>query len=581
MSPATAATLTCEEILSDLEKYSERAIVETLWRTSPPINEAFLACLAHGQAPVEIQDAAHDIHRRQQTPGDDGVPIVLDSAVPLSQLARILAQRAQHYSENWEASYAIHLDCTAYPDACDEDGFIGPTWYYTDRHAPGPWFQIDELSKDLRKALPGDSRYTDDPEVLGDSAYAVLEDSPRGEQARQQLREKGYATLLTLRIHGEQELTVEYQSTPISRAMSTDFRSVQIQTPAILQRDHLIAAVGRAQESGQWRAAQQAYEALSVQTTETLLLGAKIARAQGNINEALARLRGASDLGGSADVQAELASIEALYAPVQLEVSGRYQGDAALRPAVEPIGEEATAAILRAAQSVEETGVFIGLLPRGDYSFGPTMFHVTPGGEALTIKLQPVSDTRSISLHPRLQSGFGYGSFEGVYLEDGTGIIGFTGPAFRVALGQEVRLSDIRLLIEVGYQHSFSQFQYPELAAAISPDGAQNRMSEGFLWLAPGYGPGRLRIRLGPCIGILSGGEYGFVGEANVTDSGLYAPLSYSGSATGAMGELGWALLDSGLVELELGLTSSYQTDSVRRMLWNQLGLSLSPRSRR
>lgn len=130
-----------------------------------------------------------------------------------------------------------------------------------------------------------------------------------------------------------------------------------------------------------WVGVERKYEdleALGVELTfEDLLYGAYAARALGDTEAAYDRLRRAARLRSSREVVDWLSSIDANYGHVELVCTPVRL--AALESAELMLDPEQRKAFEVAVASIQKTGAFSGLLPKGSYTFSGTSFKVEPG----------------------------------------------------------------------------------------------------------------------------------------------------------------------------------------------------------
>ncbi len=212
--PANAGRKTplCKKFTEHIaEGYPASVEIRWLEEHRPLLTEEDLDCFSESELPVDLIAAARQLLLRQQDPLSAEELLTLDDlpGEPLAdQIARALAQTVRLRSQNWEASFAIHIDCDFTPPAgrggCDGEGVEELDWLH-----------LDEVSHRLRKALPGDSRYTEDPEVLGTRAASVLSDPALQEE----LLVGGFAWLLSIRLHGVRDsLTAEYRLIRLGRS---------------------------------------------------------------------------------------------------------------------------------------------------------------------------------------------------------------------------------------------------------------------------------------------------------------------------------------------------------------------------
>ncbi len=128
----------------------------------------------------------------------------------------------------------------------------------------------------------------------------------------------------------------------------------------------------------------------SILTFEDLLFGAYAARALGHMLEVRDRLGRAILLEGPEEQLKEardwLSSIRSTYGQVRLLAHNARNVDFA--PELLPMDPDQRTSVELAADAIRKYGSFVGLLPRGDYSFAGHSFRVEPG-VAVTIETSP------------------------------------------------------------------------------------------------------------------------------------------------------------------------------------------------
>ncbi len=121
-------------------------------------------------------------------------------------------------------------------------------------------------------------------------------------------------------------------------------------------------------------------------TEKDYLTGAYAARELGDVLTVRARLKEAARLHGTREVVDWLWDIDNNYARVELvSVPPR---STTLEPATMPFDPNQRKAVEAAARSVEDDGLFVGMLPRGEYSFSGQRFSVESGID-LRIEVSP------------------------------------------------------------------------------------------------------------------------------------------------------------------------------------------------
>lgn len=131
---------------------------------------------------------------------------------------------------------------------------------------------------------------------------------------------------------------------------------------------------------------------------EDLKVAAHAAQASGDIAAARDRLAKASGLKEDKEILDWLWSIDSQYGPVFFAGN---PGDVALEPKVMPFDPIQAKAVQHAAKQVEETGIFEGLLPKGDYTFGGAELEV--GSSVKRVDLRDDSGVRKSRRKKRKQ----------------------------------------------------------------------------------------------------------------------------------------------------------------------------------
>lgn len=127
-----------------------------------------------------------------------------------------------------------------------------------------------------------------------------------------------------------------------------------------------------------------------IMTFEDLLYGAYAARAKGRMQDARDRLSRAVKMDGPLDREKEVAdwldSIRANFGQVRLVAHNAR--NVPLVVETMPLDPDQRLAVEMAIQTVQRTGTYAGLLPKGGYSFAGHSFKVEPG-IAVSIEASP------------------------------------------------------------------------------------------------------------------------------------------------------------------------------------------------
>ncbi len=328
-------------------------------------------------------------------------------------------------------------------------------------------------------------------------------------------------------------------------------------------------------------------------TYEDYWLGAQSARAMGDINAVYTRLKLAAKVEGSREVIEWLSDLDANYGQVDLE--SKKKEDVALAPAAMPFAPDQRAAIEAAQLEVTEDGEYEGLLPKGQYTFGPETIMVEAGGELLELVLvdeRPPKEEREpfelAYIGPRINIGPAFtsaGEPSAVSWDaEGFQPHGFSGMGARAGVGLEAGLGEkLGVLAEVGYHGGFGSAVSDEdlNAPAGSPYELEaQKLNTGYGWLAGELRLGKLWLNAGPVWSV--GSAY----TSDIPDASEGAPcvncvVAARGTimAAGGAGGVAYALTDIGNLSGALALVGGAQSDGSRLYTWGQLGFTLAPAS--
>ena len=350
-----------------------------------------------------------------------------------------------------------------------------------------------------------------------------------------------------------------------------------------------------------WKGVEAAYIELEVLrdkrevplTYEDYWLGAQSARAMGDINAVYRRLKLAAKTDGTREVIEWLSDLDGNYG--QVDIVSRKKEDVTLAPAAMPFAPDQRAAIEAAQAQVVAAGKYQGLLPKGDYSFGPEALTVVAGGDLVELVLvdeRPSKEEREpfelAYIGPRATIGPAFtaaGEPSTVSWEaDGFQPHGFSGAGARLGVGLEAGLGEkLGVLAEVGYHGGFGSAVSDEdlNASAGSPyELAARKLNTGYGWLAGELRLGRLWLNAGPIWSV--GSAY----TSDIPAAGEGAPcvncvVAARGTimAAGGAGGAAFALTDIGNLSGALSLLGGAQSDGSRLYTWGQLGFTLAPAS--
>ena len=350
-----------------------------------------------------------------------------------------------------------------------------------------------------------------------------------------------------------------------------------------------------------WKGVEAAYVELEVLrdkrdvalTYEDYWLGAQAARAMGDINAVYGRLKLAAKVDGTREVIEWLSDLDANYGQVVIE--SKKKEDVALAPAAMPFAPDQRAAIEAAQAMVAEDGEYEGLLPKGEYNFGPEILTVVAGGDLVELVLvderPPKAEREPFELAyigPRATVGPAFTSAgepsDVSWDADAFQPHGFSGAGARLGVGLEAGLGEkLGVLAEVGYQGGFGAGVSEEeiSGAAGAPYEIEGRkLNTGYGWLAGELRLGRLWLNAGPIWSVGSA----YTSDIPSADEGapcVNCVVAARGTimAAGGAGGAAFALTDIGNLSGALSLLGGAQSDGSRLYTWGQLGFTLAPAS--
>ncbi len=330
-----------------------------------------------------------------------------------------------------------------------------------------------------------------------------------------------------------------------------------------------------------------------VLTYEDYWLGAQSARAMGDINAVYGRLKLAAKVEGSREVIEWLSDLDGNYG--QVDIASKKKADVTLTPAAMPFAPDQRAAIEAAQAAVVEEGEYEGLLPKGEYSFGPETINVEAGGEPIELVLvdeRPPKEEREpfelTYIGPRVNVGPAFtsaGEPSSVNWEaEGFQPHGFSGAGARAGVGLSAGLGQkLGVLVEVGYHGGFGgAVSADELnAPAGSPYELEaQKLNTGYGWLAGEFRLNKIWIDAGPIWSVGSA----YTSDIPSADEGAPCTncvVAARGTimAAGGAGGVSYALTDIGNLSGALSLLGGAQSDGSRLYTWGQLGFTLAPAS--
>lgn len=155
----------------------------------------------------------------------------------------------------------------------------------------------------------------------------------------------------------------------------------QAKDEAEAEADRLSGEIEKLASRQVWTGVERKYRDLERLGTELsfddLMHGATAARELGDVEHCYQRLKAAAKLEPSKDVVDWLWDIDNSYGHVELlTVPSR---SAELAPAEMPFDPNQRKAVTAAIDSAKQDGIFVGMLPKGKYSFATQSFEVEPG----------------------------------------------------------------------------------------------------------------------------------------------------------------------------------------------------------
>ena len=379
---------------------------------------------------------------------------------------------------------------------------------------------------------------------------------------------------------------------------------------AAAQGEHvrLSEEMTRLAKRGHWRGVDRSYRQLAplvrkgIQITfDDHYLGAQAARELGNVTLVYRRLLMAQAVKSDPDVTNWIADLMGQYGQVELIIPDRYKGEAELVVAMLPLQPDQRSTIGRAQQRVGEGRSYDGLLPGGEYTFGPHTFTVMPGGDTIVLHLdkkgggevrtrakgekQPFRFTYS---GPRVTLGAGW--TQGTESTEGPG--GFGGVGGRVLAGWEMGVGGpLGVLTQIGYQGLTGS---PGDASGVLEEKGQfdlrkDQLHMGTGWLAVTANLGSVWMAAGPMYGLGTGavtgvgqdcidkpGSCGDLGN-NSKDTLRYSRLEGSVRAGGLAMSAGFPVMEMGRLSGALTLHGGALSDTSRWFPFGSLGITVGP----
>lgn len=327
---------------------------------------------------------------------------------------------------------------------------------------------------------------------------------------------------------------------------------------------------------------------------EDWMLGAEAARNIGDVLASYERLIEARKIEPTPDVTGRIEAIEFNYQRVDLAVEPKYEGSYGFDIAEQPFAADQRKAINYAKGKLTAEQRFEGMLPFGDYSFGPKTFTLSKDGGPVSVALTAedgVQKEKGLAfVGPRVDLGPAFTvASDASYKEGELHPDGFSGVGARAGVGVELGLhSGFGALVEVGYHGLFGGT--PDLAEDPAYQASSSSLHQGYGWLAGTFRAGDLGLALGPVLAAGVGKASGLSGycdgnpcegvaaaEAAALD---YQPMKGSIMSFGGSLGLSYGIVDLGGLQLGVGLLGGAQWDNARTYPWGQLGLTLAPQRR-
>lgn len=157
-----------------------------------------------------------------------------------------------------------------------------------------------------------------------------------------------------------------------------------------------------------WQGVEQSYAAMLETgiplTAQEHSLGAQAARNMGDVATSRKRFMWALEVEDSLEFRDAIRRIDDTFGPVSLQGD---QGKVELTVASMPFDPSQAAAVQFAQAMVAETGSFEGLLPKGDYTFGPMSMKIRPGVHTERIDIRTDKYMRKLERIERKDDGAG------------------------------------------------------------------------------------------------------------------------------------------------------------------------------
>ena len=324
----------------------------------------------------------------------------------------------------------------------------------------------------------------------------------------------------------------------------------------------------------------------------------------GNVTLVYRRLLLARDVESKSQVQNWIGDIMRQYGEVELIIPERYRGETNLAVAVMPLQPDQRSTIGMAQQRVTEGRSYNGLLPSGEYTFGPHTFTVVPGGSTIVLNLDKkgggqVSTRAAGEKEPfrftymGARGDIGLGWTQASDSNGGAEPGQFAGVGGRLAGGWEMGIGGpFGVLTQAGYQGLSGAPADGDgpLEEVARFDVESDQMHMGFVSLMGTARLGAVWVAMGPMYGVGSGQVTG-VSELCIEKpsdpscravDGSESTLRYSRMigqfrAGGAAMSVAYTVMGFGRYEGALTLNGGMLTDTSRMYPFGSLGFTVGP----
>jgi hypothetical protein len=293
------------------------------------------------------------------------------------------------------------------------------------------------------------------------------------------------------------------------------------------------------------------------------------------------------------------------YGEVELIIPERYKGEANLAVSVMPLQPDQRSTIGMAQQRIRDGLIYDGLLPGGEYTFGPHTFNVVAGGDTIVLNLDKrgggkvtkrskgeKEPFRFTYMGPRVELGAGW--TQGA--DSGAGGVpgAFGGAGGRFVAGWEMGVgSSLGVLTQVGYQGLTGRpgDETGSLEEVARFDLQRDQMHLGVGWLAVTTNVGPLWLATGPMYGFGKGAVTGVsqdcIDGASTpqctemagagTQTLRYSRLDGTVRAGGGALTAAYSVMELGRLRGAVSLHGGALTDMERWYSFGSLGFTVGP----